>query len=308
MQPSTIATDQSWPALPSAQWDDTRATLHLWTQVVGKIRLRYSPPANHWWQVPLYVTCRGLTSSPIPYGDRTFQIDFDFCAQQMHFSTSSGQNTSFDLVPMTVAMFYSKTVDVLHSLGIDIDIWTTPVEIPDSIPFEQDHTHGSYDGEFAKRFWRVLVQSDRVMKEFQSGFLGKQSPVHFFWGSFDLAVTRFSGRAAPEHGPVPNTPLHVVREAYSHEVNSVGFWPGAGDFDPVYYAYMYPEPDGYSAAPILPSEAFYSHEMRESFLPYEVVRTAADPRATLLEFFQSTYDAGANLASWDRGALERNRR
>ncbi len=305
MQPSTIAMDQSWPALPCAQWDDTRATLHLWTQVVGKIRLRYSPPANHWWQVPLYVTCRGLTSSPIPYGDRTFQIDFDFCAHQLQFETSAGQRASFELAPMSVATFYSKTIDTLHSLGIDVQIWTTPVEIPDRTPFEEDHQHASYDQDFAKRFWHVLIQADRLMKQFQSGYLGKQSPVHFFWGSFDLATGRFTGRRAPDHGPVPNTPLRVVREAYSHEVSSVGFWPGAGNIDAAFYAYIYPEPEGYGDRPVKPADAYYSAEMREFFLPYEAVRNAPSPDAAVLDFFQSTYEAGATLANWDRAGLER---
>ena len=301
----SIATDV-WPSLPLDAWQNTYATLHMWTQVVGKIRLALAPKINHWWQVPLYVTSRGLTTSPIPYGTRTFQVDFDFRDHRLCIETSDGDRRSFALVPRSVAAFYQETMAALRSLDLEVTIWTTPVEVPDPVPFEQDDEHAAYDPEYAQRFWRILVQADRVFTQFRSRFLGKVSPVHFFWGSFDLAVTRFSGRPAPRHPGAPSVADFVTREAYSHEVSSCGFWPGGGGIDaPVFYAYAYPEPDGFAEYPIQPREAYYSQDLREFLLPYDVVRTADTPDDVLLAFLQSAYEAAANLGKWDRAALER---
>jgi hypothetical protein len=295
----------AWPSLPLGDWEDTYATLHMWTQVIGKIRLALAPLINHWWQVPLYVTARGLTTSPIPYGTRTFQIDFDFLAHELHIDTSSGGQRSFPLAPRSVADTYYRTMEALRTLEIDVPIWTTPVEIANPIPFEQDDRH-AYDPDYAQRFWRILVQADRVLTGFRAGFLGKASPVHFFWGSFDLAVTRFSGRRAPVHPGAPNVADFVTREAYSHEVSSCGFWPGGGPIsEPVFYAYAYPEPPGFKDYPIRPAEAFYSPELGEFLLPYEAVLNAESPDQALLAFAQSTYEAAANLGKWDRQNLER---
>ena len=298
-----------WPALPLGEWKDTYATLHMWTQIVGKIRLSQTPWINHSWHVTLYVTSRGLTTSPVPYGLKTFQIDFDFVDHKLVIETSDGNVRLLDLRPRTVADFYAEVMSALKSVGIDVSIHTTPNEIPDPIPFEEDTTHASYDADYANRFWRVLVQSDRVFKEFRAHFIGKCSPVHFFWGSFDLAVTRFSGRTAPQHpGGVPHMPDVVAREAYSHEVSSCGFWPGGGAIDyPVYYAYAYPAPDGFKDYKIKPKGAFYSNDLGEFLLPYDEVRNAKDPDAALLGFLQSTYEAAADLAKWDRAALERDK-
>jgi hypothetical protein len=300
--------DHILPRLPLAEWQDTYATLHLWTQIVGKIRLALAPPINHWWQSTLYVTPRGLTTSTIPYQTRNFQMSFDFLAHQLYIETSDGDRSSVALAPRSVADFYQETMHTLHDMGIDVKIWTMPQEVADPIPFEQDHQHASYDAEYAQRFWRILVQADRIMTHFRSRYLGKSSPVHFFWGSFDLAVTRFSGRPAPEHpGGVPNMADWVTREAYSHEVSSCGFWPGGGAVtDPLFYAYAYPAPEGFKDYPVQPREAFYSSDMQEFVLPYEAVRQAEDPDATLLAFLQSTYEAAANLGNWDRDALERS--
>ena len=301
----SIATDV-WPSLPLDAWQNTYATLHMWTQVVGKIRLALAPKINHWWQVPLYVTSRGLTTSPIPYGTRTFQVDFDFRDHRLCIETSDGDRRSFALVPRSVAAFYQETMAALRSLDLEVTIWTTPVEVPDPVPFEQDDEHAAYDPEYAQRFWRILVQADRVFTQFRSRFLGKVSPVHFFWGSFDLAVTRFSGRPAPRHPGAPSVADFVTREAYSHEVSSCGFWPGGGGIDaPVFYAYAYPGPDGFAEYPIQPREAYYSQDLREFLLPYDVVRTADTPDDVLLAFLQSAYEAAANLGKWDRAALER---
>ncbi len=298
-----------WPSLPLNEWKDTAATLHMWTQIIGKIRLSQTPWINHSWHVTLYVTSRGLTTSPIPYGLKTFQIDFDFIDHKLVIETSDGNVRLLDLRPRTVADFYSQVMSSLKSLGIDVAIHTTPNEIPDPIPFEEDHKNASYDADHANRFWRVLVQTDRIFKEFRAHFIGKCSPVHFFWGSFDLAVTRFSGRTAPPHpGGVPHMPDVVAREAYSHEVSSCGFWPGGGAIDyPAYYAYAYPTPEGFKDYKIKPKGAFYSNDLGEFLLPYDEVRASDDPDAALLGFLQSTYEAAADLAKWDRAALERDK-
>ncbi len=299
-------TDIIWPSLPVAAWQDTYATLHLWTQIIGKIRLALAPKINHWWHSTLYVTSRGLTTSSIPYETRTLEISFDFLEHQLLFETSDGMRRTIALAPCSVADFYQDVMDTLSAIGISVRIWTMPQEVDQPIPFEQDHVHAAYDPQYAQRFWRILVQADRVMKVFRSRFIGKCSPVHFFWGSFDLAVTRFSGRCAPEHpGGVPNMADWVTKEAYSHEVSSCGFWLGGGAVaEPVFYSYAYPEPEGFKDYPIQPKEAFYSSEMREFILPYEAVRRADDPDAVLLAFLQSTYDAAANLGNWERAALE----
>ncbi len=297
----------AWPSLPLEAWRETYATLHMWMQVVGKIRLALAPMVCHWWHVTLYVTARGLTTSPIPYGSRVLQIDFDFLNHQVVIETVDGRTRSLALAPRSVADFYMETMSALRSLGVDVSIWTTPVEVEDRTPFEQDHQHAAYDPEYAQRCWRILVQTDRVLKEFRSQFIGKVSPVHFFWGAFDLAVTRFSGRPAPQHPGAPNLARFVAREAYSHEVSSCGFWPGGGVVDkPVFYAYAYPEPEGFRGCPIQPKEAFYSEELREFLLPYDAVRTAESPDQVLLSFLQSTYEAAANLGKWNRAALERD--
>ena len=301
-----LSRDQAWPALPFDAWSDSCATLHMWAQIVGKIRLRESAPINHGWHSTLYVTARGLTTSPIPHGLRTFQIDFDFIDHALVVETSDGRTVRLALEPQTVAMFYGRVMGALGELDLDVHIYASPNEVPDPIPFDRDDVHRAYDAAAVNRFWRVLVQSDRVFKRFRSGFLGKCSPVHLFWGALDLAVTRFSGRTAPEHpGGIPNLPDRITREAYSHEVSSAGFWPGGGPVAyPVYYAYAYPEPPGFAAARVAPSQAFYSTDLREFILPYDAVRTSHDPDRTLLEFLQSTYVAAADLAKWDRAALE----
>ncbi len=296
----------AWPALPLSAWRDTYETLHLWTQVVGKVRLELAPWINHSWGVALYVTARGLTTSPIPYDNATFAVDFDFVNHHLRVATSAGIDRAFALTPMSVADFYRRTMDVLRSLDIAVDVLARPVEIEEAIPFAQDERHASYDAAAAHRFWLVLVQTQRVLTEFRSRFIGKVSPVHFFWGGFDLAVTRFSGRPAPPHpGGVPNCADWVMREAYSHEVSSAGFWPGAGLGEPAFYSYAYPEPDGFRNYRIRPDAAYYHEGLRELILPYEAVRTAERPDETLLEFLQSAYDAAATLSRWDRQALER---
>jgi hypothetical protein len=298
--------EQAWPALPFEAWTDTCATLHMWTQIVGKIRLRGSAPINHGWHSTLYVTARGLTTSPIPHGLRIFQIDFDFIDHALVIEVSDGRIARVALEPQTVASFYRRVMDALHGLDLDVRIYARPNEVSDPIPFDRDEVHRAYDAAAVNRFWRVLVESDRVFKQFRSGFIGKCSPVHLFWGALDLAVTRFSGRTAPEHpGGIPNLPDRVTREAYSHEVSSGGFWAGGGPIAyPAYYAYAYPEPAGFAGAGVRPIQAFYSTDLHEFILPYDAVRTSADPDRTLLEFLQSTYVAAADLAGWDRAALE----
>jgi len=295
-----------WPELPTAAWRDTYATLHLWTQIVGKIRLSKSPWLNHSWHVTLYVTARGLTTSPIPDGDRTFQIDFDFIDHSLRISTSDGAERQFALAGKSVASFCVAVLAELNALGIDIAIDETPNELPDPIRFSQDDQHASYDPDAVRRFHQILKNCDRIFKQFRTGFLGKASPVHFFWGSFDLAVTRFSGRTAPRHpGGVPNLQDAVVHEAYSHEVSSAGFWPGGGAIDyPAFYCCAYPEPLGFRATKVGPDAAFFSETLGEFVLPYDAVRTAADPDRALLDFLQSTYEAAAISAKWDRKALE----
>jgi hypothetical protein len=302
-----VAELKSWPALPFDAWKDTCVTLHLWTQIVGKIRLAKAPMMNHWWQVPLYVTCRGLTTSPIPHESGvSFQIDFDFIDHRLRIETSDGRSENLPLEPCAVADFYQGIVDRLNALGLDVRIWTMPVEIPDPVRFERDREHGAYDPLYAQQFWRVLADVDRVLKQFRSRFLGKASPVHFFWGSFDMAVTRFSGRAAPLHPGAPYIADKVTREAYSHEVGSCGFWPGNGGFGhAAFYSYAYPEPAGLPDAQIRPDAAYYSDDLHEFILPYDAVRQAAAPEQALLEFLGSTYAAAADLGHWDRAALER---
>jgi hypothetical protein len=300
-------TTERWPALPYAAWKETRDTLHLWTQVVGKVRLALTPWLNHSWHVTLYVTARGLTTSPIMGGGGSFQIDFDFIDHVLWVRTSGGHFRQLMLRPMSVAEFYEDLMIALRELGIEVRIMTMPCEIADCIPFEQDTVHASYDAEYVNRFWRVLLSASEVFARFRTAFLGKASPVHFFWGSFDLAVTRFSGRPAPRHpGGVPHLSDAVAQEAYSHEVSSAGFWPGGGgpiDY-PAFYSYAYPAPEGFSAARVLPKEAFFSRELGEFLLPYDAVRTARDPGAVLMDFLQSTYAAAADLAKWDRAALD----
>jgi hypothetical protein len=295
-----------WPELPLGAWQDTCDTLQLWTQVVGKIRLAKAPMMNHWWQVPLYVTCRGLTTSPIPHDSgRSFQIDFDFVDHRLVIEANDGRRDGLPLAPRSVADFYREVMDRLKVLGLEVRIWTMPVELPGPIRFEQDRQHATYDEVFAHRFWRVLVEVDRVLKQFRARFLGKASPVHFFWGSFDMAVTRFSGRPAPPHPGAPGIADHVAREAYSHEVSSCGFWPGKGLGEPAFYSYAYPVPAGYPEAPVRPDAAYYNRELGEFILPYEAVRRSAAPDQALLEFLESTYAAAAELGRWDRAALER---
>jgi hypothetical protein len=301
-------TEQSerWPALPYAAWRDTAATLQLWTQIVGKLRLAQTPWLNHSWHTTLYVTVRGLTTSSIPCGDGFFAAEFDFIAHRLFIRTDRGAEQSIALRPVTVADFYAEAMAALRQIGLPGAINTMPNELPDAIPFDQDRIHKSYDREYARRFWRVLLQADRIFKQFRTGFLGKASPVHFFWGSFDLAVTRFSGRRAPLHpGGVPHLPDAVAREAYSHEVSSAGFWPGGGAIDyPAFYSYAYPAPSGFDKAAVEPEAAAFNAALGEFLLPYDSVRAAPDPDRALLQFLQSTYEAAAALGRWDRAALE----
>ena len=298
---------EAWPRLDLESWSDTCATLHMWLEIVGKIRLAQAPWLNHSWNVTLYVTSRGLTTSPIPYGLRTFEIEFDFLDHKLAIRSSDGGLANFPLEPRSVAAFYRRLMEEMGRLGLRVEIQTKPNEVPDPIRFDRDETHCAYDRDYANRFWRILAQADRVMKEFRGRFIGKCSPVHFFWGALDLAVTRFSGRRAPQHpGGIPNLPDAVVREAYSHEVSSCGFWPGGGAISyPAFYSYAYPEPAGFSQARAKPDAAFYSADLREFILPYDAVRQAESPDGMLLDFLQATYEAAATLGNWDRGALER---
>jgi hypothetical protein len=292
-----------WPSLALADWQDTHDTLHMWMQIVGKTRLALAPKQNHWWHVPLYVSARGLTTTPIPYGSRTFEVDFDFIDHRLTVETSEGTIREIALRPQTVADFYREYTDVLAGLGIVVNLWPVPVEIDHPIPFLEDRLHASYDSAHAHRFFRMLVQADRIMKRFQGRFLGKTSPVHLFWGAFDLALTRFSGRRGPEH---KDTEWWVLREANSHEEISVGFWPGSGTVaEPAFYAYTRPEPPGLASTAIRPAAAYYSRELGDFILPYEMVRSASSPDETVLDFYQSAYNAGADLARWDRAALDR---
>ena len=303
-----MTSNQSWPELKLAEWQDTLATLHMWTQIVGKIRLELTPLVNHWWNVPLYVSARGLTTSPMTYQDRIFEIEFDFVDQKLRIECSDGAMTNFELRPQSVAGFYNQLMSALHELGIDVKIWTMPVEVPapysavrEAIRFEDDQTHKTYDAEYANRFWHALVAIDEVFKDFRARFIGKVSPVHFWWGSFDHAVTRFSGRLAPPREGADA----ITVEAYSHEVISHGFWPGGNGVEAAFYAYAAPEPAGLSDMSVKPAAAFYSKEMSEFLLPYDAVRQAASPADSLMDFCQSTYDAAADLAKWDRAAVER---
>jgi hypothetical protein len=303
--PVSAAARATWPALPYEDWKDTYATLHMWTQIVGKVRLAWTPAVNHTWQVPFYVTARGLTTSPIPHPARSFEIIFDFVAHELHIETSDDQQEIIRLAPRSVADFYEELMARLVDLGLETRIWTMPVENPNVIRFEQDQIHAAYDREAVERFWAALTPIDRVLKQFRAGFVGKASPVHFFWGGFDLAVTRFSGRPAPPHpGGIPNVGDWVMRDAYSHEVASCGFWPGNADSPAVFYAYAYPEPPGFAEVKVAPAAAFWSTQMKEFLLPYESVRTAQDPAAALLDFCQTTYEAAADRGGWDREALE----
>lgn len=299
---------ENWPELILAEWQDTLATLHMWTQIVGKIRLETTPLINHWWNVPLYVSARGLTTSPMHYEDRIFEIEFDFIDHKVHVACSDGARTALRLRSQSVADFYKELMSALHHFGINVRIWTTPVEVPspfsavrEAIPFDKDQVHKSYDPEYANRFWRALVSIDDVFKEFRARFIGKVSPVHFWWGSFDHAVTRFSGRPAPPREGADR----ITVEAYSHEVISHGWWPGGNGFEAAFYAYAAPEPAGFGDAKVKPEAAFYSKDVNEFFLPYDAVRNSSSPEETLMDFCQSTYEAGANLAKWDRKMLER---
>ncbi|HZY98306.1 MAG TPA: DUF5996 family protein [Candidatus Baltobacteraceae bacterium] len=292
---------ERWPQLRYDEWKDTLQTLQLWTQIVGKIRLRQEPMVNHWWNVTLYVTQRGLGTSPMPYRDgRTFAIDFDFIDRVLRIADCDAQTRTIALAPMSVAAFYGKVMHELAELGITIRINTKPNEVADAIPFEADERHASYDSKYVERFWRALLQIDRLCKAFRARFVGKSSPVHFFWGSFDLAVSLFSGRTAPPHpGGIPNLPDSVTREAYSREEMSFGFWPGGNGLDASFYGYAYPEPAGLAEAKLRPGSAAWSPQLREFLLPYESVRGSSDPDDAVLSFFSSVYDAGASLARWD---------
>ncbi len=299
-------TDPNWPEIPLAAWKDTCSTLQLWTQIVGKIRLAQTPWLNHSWHVPFYLTARGLTTSPIPHGVRLFEMQFDFLDHVLRIDTAEGSRRSIALKPQTVADFHGAVVGALADLDLSVTITDYPCEIADALAFSTDRVHAAYDGVHAQRFWRVLLQVDRILKRFRTGFIGKASPVHFFWGSFDLAVTRFSGRRAPLFkGKAPGVSEAVMREAYSHEVSSAGFWPGGAALDyPAFYSYAYPAPAGFRDAKVQPAQAFYSDTLGEFLLPYEAVRKASDPDAMLLAFLQTTYEAAANAGHWDRSALE----
>ena len=295
-----------WPEIPFEPWKESCATLHLWTQIVGKYRLARTPWVNHSWHATLYVTPRGLTTSEIPDGARAVQADFDFIDHALIVSASDGAQQRIDLQPMSVADFHARFREALEAIGANAAFHSSPNEVANPIPFARDREHAAYDGEAVQRFWRALLRIDRVFKHFRTGFLGKCSPVHLFWGSFDLAVTRFSGRTAPPHpGGIPALPDDVTREAYSHEVSSAGFWPGGGPIDhPVFYSYAYPTPEGFAEAEVGPKDAVFDRDLGEFLLPYDAVRSAADPEAALLEFLQTTYVAAADLAGWDRAALE----
>lgn len=306
-----MTTNDAWPELTLADWQDTLATLHMWTQIVGKIRMKLTPLVNHWWNVPLYVSARGLTTSPMHYGERIVEIEFDFIDHKLRIDCSEGARTTLKLHPQSVADFYEELMTTLERLGIDVQIWTMPVEVPspfsavrEAIRFEKDNVHKSYDADYVNRFWRALVSVDDVFKQFRTRFIGKVSPVHFWWGSFDHAVTRFSGRPAPPREGADK----ITVEAYSHEVISHGFWPGGNGFEAAFYAYAAPEPTGFGEARVKPDAAFYSKDVNEFFLPYDAVRKSSSPEDALMDFCQSTYEAGANLAGWDRKALERGDR
>src|SRR5258708_6673338 len=293
---------ECWPALPLDSWKDTYATLHMWSQMVGKVRLALTPVVNHWWNVPLYLTARGLTTSRIPYGERAFELWFDFIRHQLVLETNDGLVKTLPLGPRAVAEVFQEFKEMLRSADIAVKIWRMPVEITDPIAFDQDRVHASYDRASVEKFWRILLSVDAVFNQFRAKFVGKSSPVHFFWGSFDLAVTRFSGRRAPER---PGADA-VTREAYSHEVSSVGFWPGSGDTQgAAFYSYAVPEPQGFKDKLVRPDSAGYNKQLGEFLLMYEDVRKTVSPVTTLLDFCQTTYEAAATLGNWDRAALER---
>jgi hypothetical protein len=309
--PISAKVAEVWPALPQGAWSETCSTLQLWMQIVGKVRMALTPPINHCWNVTLYPTVRGVTTAPMAHGATIVQIDFDFLEHELVVETDGGEQRIIPLRPMTVASFYHQLMGALESVGAPVRIWPTPVEVAQPIPFEQDQTHHSYDAAHAQTFWKVLLQTNRVFTVFRARFHGKVSPIHLFWGALDLACTRFSGRTAPEHPSMPGLPDRVTRDAYSHEVSSCGFWPGMPGpddtfIDAMFYSYAYPEPPGYSEYPLTPaaSSASYDRKMGEFVLPYEAMRQSADPDNTLLEFLQSTYEAAANCAKWDRAALE----
>ncbi|QPP07531.1 hypothetical protein G4Z16_15320 [Streptomyces bathyalis] len=295
---------EDWPRAPLEEWAETRDTLHMWAQIVGKVRLAQAPMVNHWWQVPLYVSTRGLTTSAIPYGEGTFEMEFDFCDHHLHVRASDGGERRIALEAKSVAVFYDETLAALDALGIEVAIRPMPVEVESAIPFPDDTGHASYRPDHVRRFWGQLTSAQRVLAEFRSRFIGKVSPVHFFWGSMDLAVTRFSGRPAPPHpGGAPHLADWIMVEAYSHELSSCGFWPG-GSAEGTFYSYAYPEPAGYAQHPVRPTAAAYNADVGEFLLPYEAVRTSPDPDQALLEFLQSSYEAAAQNARWDRDALE----
>jgi hypothetical protein len=299
---SRASDEEALPALPFDSWKDTLATLHMWAQIVGKVRLKLCPLVNHWWNVPFYVTARGMTTSAMPYERRAIEVQFDFIEHKILIETSEGRMVAMAMQPQSVADFYKKFMAALRELGLSVHIWTMPCEVPNPTPFEKDHVHAAYDADAAHKFWRILVWVDQIFKEFRAGFEGKASPVHFFWGSFDLAVTRFSGRPAPERPGADS----ITREAYSHEVSSAGFWPGGGDIKaPAFYSYAAPEPPGFAEQRVGPQSAFYHPQMKEFLLMYDDVRTAGSPKDALMEFLQSTYNAAADLGKWDRKDLER---
>jgi hypothetical protein len=296
-----------WPSLPFAEWQDTYATLHMWMQIIGKIRLAQTPLVNHWWNVPFYVDARGLTTSLMPTGSRGFEMRLDFIAHELVVETTDGRRRTVALAPRTVADFHAEVMSVLESMNIHPRIWTTPVEVDTPIAFEKDTVHRSYDARYVERLFDILVQSQRVLERFRARFLGKCSPIHFFWGSFDLAVSRFSGRLAPPHPPGPNMPETITREAYSHQLCSAGFWPGGVVFpEPIFYSYAYPEPFGFAAAPLRPAEAHYDEQLQEYVVPYDAIRNAPSPDDALTAFLDSTYEASAELGHWDREALDRD--
>jgi hypothetical protein len=305
LRTSPRGTSAAWRAMPWREWGDTIATLHMWTQIVGKIRMTLTPPLNHWWHVPLYVSARGLTTTSMPYGDRLFQIDFDFVDHRLIIEDSGGRSTAIDLRPMSVATFYSAVMNELVSLDIEVRIRTTPTEVAVAIPFEQDELHATYDRDHAHACWQGLTAAHRVLTKFRGPFIGKASPVHFFWGGFDLAVTRFSGRAAPRHpGGVPNCPDWVQEEAYSREVSSAGWWPASPNLGPSFYSYTYPQPGGFPKAAVRPDRAMFSADFGEFVLRDDDLAGSSEPESAVLEFLESTYEAGAGLAGWDRAALE----
>jgi Family of unknown function (DUF5996) len=298
----------TWPSLHLSEWKESFDTVHRWIQIVGKTRLALASPINHWWHITLYATARGLTTSPMPYGVRSLEVDFDFIDHNLLIRTNEGATRALALVPRSVADFYREYTGILDALGFRIKLRPIPAELEDRLPFDEDRRHCSYDPDYVSRCWKILARTSRVLEQFRGRFIGKCSPVHFFWGAFDLACTRFSGRRAPVHpGGVPNLPDWAVREAYSHECISAGWWPGGGPLpEPSFYSYSYPEPEGFSGTAVQPEGAYYHSELREFVLPYEAVRLAPNPEKNLLQFFQTTYDAGATLGRWDRQALERH--